>query len=253
VTLTPNQALAVHSACEWLAIIVGVQLYRYRRSKPGALRVADPTQELVIVLGAALGAVLGSKIAFLLYDPEALAVIAAGNWLLGGQSIVGGLLGGLLGVEAAKRLAGVTASTGDAFVVPILVALIIGRIGCFLAGLADATYGNPTTLPWGYDFGDGIPRHPTQIYDQLFAIAMLGVLARARPRLRAVPGLEFKLMLVGYLAWRLLIDALKPRPTDYAGGLSGIQLLCLLGLLAYAPAVLRAIRRLPASPKGALS
>ncbi|MGP8032613.1 MAG: prolipoprotein diacylglyceryl transferase family protein [Steroidobacteraceae bacterium] len=245
VNLTPTQALLVHSACEWLAIIVGVQLYRYGRSQPGALRVADPTQELLIILGAALGAALGSKLAFLAYDPAAVAALVPGrDWLLGGQSIVGGLLGGLLGVEGAKRLTGVTASTGDAFVVPILVALIIGRIGCFLAGLADATYGNPTALPWGYNFGDGIPRHPTQIYDQLFALALLVILAHTRPRLRAVAGLEFKLMLASYLAWRLLIDALKPRPIDYLGGLSGIQLVCLVALLAYSPALLRAVRQL---------
>lgn len=244
--LTPNQAVVVHTAFTWLGIAVGVQLYRRERSRTAPLRFSDPTQELVVIFGAMLGAALGSKLAFLLYYPGALAtLIRPGSWALGGQSIVGGLLGGLVGVEVAKQALGVTASTGDAFVVPILVALIIGRIGCFLAGLADATYGNPTLLPWGYDFGDGVFRHPTQIYDQLFALALLLILLRARPRLRAVPGLEFKLMLFSYLGWRLLIDALKPRPVQYLGALSGIQLLCLLGLLAYAPVVVRAWRRLP--------
>jgi hypothetical protein len=33
-------------------------------------------------------------------------------------------------------------------------------VGCFLTGLSDRTYGTPTPLPWGIDFGDGIPRHP---------------------------------------------------------------------------------------------
>ncbi len=75
------------------------------------------------------------------------------------------MLGGLIGVEIGKKYAGVTESTGDRFVMPILVGLIIGRIGCFIAGLHDDTYGNPTALPWGIDFGDGIPRHPTQLYD----------------------------------------------------------------------------------------
>ena len=36
---------------------------------------------------------------------------------------------------------------------------------CFLAGLHDDTYGLPTAAPWGMDFGDGIPRHPTQLYE----------------------------------------------------------------------------------------
>jgi len=29
----------------------------------------------------------------------------------------------------------------------------------FFAGLPDYTYGTATKLPWGVDFGDGIPRH----------------------------------------------------------------------------------------------
>lgn len=244
--LTPNQAVVVHTAFTWLGIAVGVRLYRRARSRGARLRYSGPTQELIVIFGAMLGAAIGSKLAFLLYDPGALAtLIHADTWLIGGQSMVGGLLGGLAGVEVAKGAAGVTASTGDALVVPILVALIIGRIGCFLAGLFDATYGNPTSLPWGYDFGDGVARHPTQIYDQLFALGLLLILARGRLRLQAVPGLEFKVMLSGYLLWRLLIDALKPRPVEYLGALSGIQLLCLLGLLAYAPIVMRAWRRLP--------
>jgi len=71
-----------------------------------------------------------------------------GTWM-SGQSIVGGLLGGLIGVELAKKLTGVNRSTGGDFVMPLMVGTVIGRIGCFLAGLNDGTYGNATTLPWG--------------------------------------------------------------------------------------------------------
>ena len=237
-------ALLAHAIFEWLALGIGAQIYR-RTSAQGEIAKVDSRKRLLLVLGAVTGAAAGNKLAFLIYDPQALHALLAGRELfVGGQSIVGGLLGGLLGVELTKRLTGVTSSTGDAFVVPILVGIIIGRVGCFVAGLHDGTFGNPTTLPWAYDFGDGVRRHPTQIYDQLFALALLVVLARLRPTIRVVPGLEFKLMLAAYLAWRLAIDSIKPKPFIYPMHLSGIQLVCLVALLLYLPLLLSAMQRL---------
>jgi prolipoprotein diacylglyceryltransferase len=154
------------------------------------------------------------------------------------------LLGGLVGVEIGKKCAGVTQSTGDRFVMPILVGLIVGRIGCFLAGLQDDTYGNPTSLPWGVDFGDGVRRHPTQLYDIVFALVALALLRLWRPTLARAPGLQFKLLLAGYLSWRLVIDGLKPVPFAFAGGLSGIQLVCAVALVLYLPLVARQFSRL---------
>jgi prolipoprotein diacylglyceryltransferase len=165
--------------------------------------------------------------------------------LLAGQSMVGGLLGGLLGVELAKQLTGVRQSTGDAFVFPILLGLMIGRVGCFLAGLADGTYGIPTDLPWGVDFGDGTPRHPTQLYEIAFSALLWAGLRRLQPRLAAVPGLLFKLMLSAYLGWRLLVDFLKPVPYEFPDGLSGIQVVCGFALLIYLPSMFRQWRGAP--------
>jgi prolipoprotein diacylglyceryltransferase len=101
-------------------------------------------------------------------------------------------------------------------------------------------------LPWGVDFGDGIPRHPTQLYDIAFALALLALLRYRRAALAAEPGLQFKLMLAAYLSWRLLIDGLKPVPYAYAFGLSGIQWVCALALVCYLPLVIRQNLRLRA-------
>jgi len=241
----PETATFVHTAFEWTAFTVGGALYRQSIRRGEHMSTLSRRQRLTLLFGAAAGAAFGSKLAFLMYDPEAMARHAR-VWLFmpGGQSVVGGLAGGLIGVEISKHAVGVRASTGDAFVVPILVALIIGRVGCFLAGLNDGTYGLPTTLVWGIDFGDGQRRHPTQIYDQVFALALLGALRWMRPCLSAVPGLQFKLMLSAYLLWRLLIDALKPKPFAYLGVLSGIQLLCVIALCAYLPLVIRSTTEL---------
>jgi prolipoprotein diacylglyceryltransferase len=113
--------------------------------------------------------------------------------------------------------------------------MAVGRVGCFLAGLPDHTYGVATNLPWGVDFGDGIRRHPTQLYE----IVMLGLLAlwavRSKARIATGPleiGDLFRGFMVGYAAFRLVIDVIKPEQRPYLG-MSGIQLACLLMLVYY--------------------
>src|SRR3954466_7039545 len=90
-----------------------------------------------------------------------------------GHSIAGAIAGGIVGAEGYKLVRGIKGSTGLIFVAPLAAGIAIGRWGCFLSGLPDYTYGTPTTLPWGVDFGDGIPRHPVQLYE---SFAMLGFL-----------------------------------------------------------------------------
>jgi phosphatidylglycerol:prolipoprotein diacylglycerol transferase len=241
--VTPLLAGAVHTAFEWGAIFIGARLYL--RTSRTSLRELGATRNYAVILGCIVGAAIGNKAAHWIHHVDLWPLLRNSPWLiLQGQSIVGGLLGGLIGVEIGKKYAGVTESTGDRFVVPILAGLIIGRIGCFIAGLADDTYGVPSALPWAVDFGDGIPRHPTQLYDIVFAAAAWVLLRHFRPALAPESGLQFKLMLSGYLLWRLGIDALKPVPYAYPGGFSGIQIICLLALVVYLPMTLRQLARL---------
>jgi phosphatidylglycerol:prolipoprotein diacylglycerol transferase len=156
----------------------------------------------------------------------------------GGKTVAGGLLGGWLGVELAKRVSGIRRRTGDLFVLPLCVGIAVGRIGCFVAGLADDTYGKPTHLPWAVDFGDGIGRHPVQIYEILF-LALLGwVLSRDW---NLAEGMRFRIFLASYLAWRVAIDFLKPQPL--VGGMNLIQWACLAGLAALGMLWARDLRR----------
>lgn len=148
--------------------------------------------------------------------------------LLGGKTIVGGLLGGWIVVEVLKRRLGVTARTGDVYVGPLILGMVIGRIGCFLAGLSDGTYGVATSLPWGVDFGDGISRHPTQLYEIVFLILIAWILFR--PSLPSTPpnGLRFRALILSYAIFRLLVDFLKPY--DRVWGMNPIQWACLIAL-----------------------
>jgi len=95
---------------------------------------------------------------------------------MGGKTIVGALIFGLISVELIKRYIRLRQSTGDLYAIPLALGIAIGRVGCFLTGLSDNTYGTPTNLPWAINFGDGIPRHPTQLYEIIFLIALIPLL-----------------------------------------------------------------------------
>jgi phosphatidylglycerol---prolipoprotein diacylglyceryl transferase len=163
------------------------------------------------------------------------AQIALAQWITpgGGKTIVGGLLGGWVAVEIVKKIEGIRTRTGDLFALPLCLGIAVGRIGCFLAGLADDTYGKPSGLPWSVDFGDGIARHPTQAYEIVFLAGLALVLRRWAKRPHApphAPGALFQTFLAAYLVWRLLIDFLKPQPL--LEGLTPIQWACCAGLVA---------------------
>jgi phosphatidylglycerol---prolipoprotein diacylglyceryl transferase len=134
---------------------------------------------LALLAGAVCGAFVGSK---LLHLAEHLpALLAAHNVLLwiAGKSLLGGLLGGTLGVELVKRHIGWPHSTGDAWVPALAAAgIIVGRVGCQLSGLWDLTYGSPTDLPWAWDYGDGIGRHATAIYEMALVALLWVAVAR---------------------------------------------------------------------------
>jgi prolipoprotein diacylglyceryltransferase len=232
--------IPAHLLFEALAYTVGFEVYRRARARQGD-HLSDGTRWTVIA-AAAIGAAIGSKVLFLLEDPR-LTI----EWLrtdstriIGGKTIVGGFLGGTIAVEIAKWYSGERRSTGDLFVVPMCAGTAVGRIGCFLGGLEDHTFGTPTSLPWGIDFGDGIARHPTQLYEIAFMAAVAGVALRVAPRLQLRNGDRFKLFMLAYLTFRLAVDFVKPAAT--LGGMSAIQWASLLGLAYYVrflPALVR--------------
>ncbi|WP_313954479.1 prolipoprotein diacylglyceryl transferase family protein [Aulosira sp. FACHB-615] len=99
--------------------------------------------------------------------------------------------------------------------------------------LCDRTYGIATTLPWSVDFGDGILRHPTQLYEIFFYIYLL-FLINLRCLYQYRSGELFKFYLISYVIFRFFIDFLKP---DFHPlfGLSAIQIACGLAFLYYLP------------------
>jgi prolipoprotein diacylglyceryltransferase len=120
-------------------------------------------KSLDIIFGALLGGLIGSRLGSALFVYWAYYAKDFSQILipqLGGKTLVGGLIGGYIGVEIAKKISGFKHSTGDLFA----PGLAIGRIGCFFNGRC---CGIATNLPWAVVI-KGIPRHPAQIYESIF-------------------------------------------------------------------------------------
>jgi len=221
---------AWHPVLETLAYASGFGVFRWLRGRHGDV-VAEP-QRWTVLAAAAVGALIGSRLLGIAEQwPTVIEALRSGRlWELllspGGKTIVGGLLGGWLGVLAAKKLSGIRRRTGDLFVLPLCVGIAVGRVGCLLAGLADDTYGKPTTLPWAVNLGDGVGRHPVQLYEILFLI-LLGVILTRKVELP--DGARFRIFIASYLGWRIVIDFWKPQPL--IGGMNVIQWSCLMGIL----------------------
>ena len=141
--------------------------------------------------------------------------------------------------ELAAQLDAVLAGpTGIVFAAPFAATVAVGRWGCFFSGLADFTYGTPTTVPWGVDFGDGIARHPVQLYESIAMAAMFVVLIQrfiARDRFWLKNG--FYLVVGWYALQRFVWEFFKPYAT-VIGPFNLFHVVC-LGLVLYAAAMIR--------------
>lgn len=212
------------------AVTTACYLWRVRDAA-GRIGKAGAGYAVALVAGAAIGGYgSGTLNLWLSGDPEI------------GRSIVGALAGAIVAVEIYKRARGITGSTGIIFVPGFSTSVVIGRWGCFLSGLHDHTHGVATTVPWGHDFGDGILRHPVQLYESasmaVFLAYALVMLAR-RDAFFMRNG--FYLMVLWYATQRFAWEFFKPYAT-VLGPLNVFHLIC-LGLVCYAVAMLR-----PAAP-----
>ena len=155
-----------------------------------------------------------------------------------GRSIVGSLAGGICAVEFFKWMCGIAGSTGIVFVPAFATTVTVGRWGCYLSGLDDHTYGVVTKLPWGKDFGDGVLRHPVQLYESFSMLAFLivaTVLIGKRNPWFMQNG--FYMMVLFYAVQRFVWEFLKPYGAAL-GPLNLFHLVC-LALAGYAVFMMR--------------
>jgi phosphatidylglycerol:prolipoprotein diacylglycerol transferase len=188
-----------------VAALVGLWLFRRELQRSGLPAAAADAGIVGVIAG-----LVGAK---LLWTVEHAAEAPLTELLFsrGGLSWYGGLIGGVGAGLAYIVLRGWA-------VVPILAAAtpalafghLIGRIGCFLVG---DDYGQPTDLPWGVAFPEGLPPttvhvHPTQLYEAL-GLGVLGWLL-IRWRREGVPDAAvLGRYLVGAGALRFVIEFIR--------------------------------------------
>lgn len=224
--------ILLHAILEPLGIFIGFRYFLYLRKGNGDQ--IESGQRLWIVIAAIFGALIGSRLAGGLENPAEL--LKAPNPLVyfyTNKTVVGGFLGGLFGVEVVKKLIGEKLSSGDLFTYPMILALIIGRVGCFGMGIYEETYGVETSFFTGMNLGDDLLRHPVTLYEIVFLLMIWIGLVQLEKRFTLVDGGRFKIFMIAYLIFRLVLDFIKPHYT-FSFGLSTIQLVCLGGLMYYA-------------------
>jgi prolipoprotein diacylglyceryltransferase len=221
----------IHTVFDLLAAIFALSMtvlvYRWRLSGAGQkIEQAGLGYALALVAGAVIGG------------------FGAGTlnlWLSGepgiGRSIVGALAGAIAAIELFKAVKGIRGSTGIIFVPAFATSVMVGRWGCYLSGLDDHTHGTATALPWGHDFGDGVLRHPVQLYESLtmglFLAAALFLIGRRNPFFMRN---GFYLLVLTYGLQRFIWEFLKPYGT-VIGPFNLFHFLC-AGLVIYSLAMM---------------
>ena len=224
-------SFSLHAAAEAVGIFIGFRLFLYLRRRRGD--TIEQVNRLWVIVGAIFGALFGSRIIGALENPvEWLHSSHPIMYFYQNKTIVGGFLGGLIGVELVKKFISESRSSGDLFVYPMILALIIGRIGCFSMGIYEETYGIATNSALGMNLGDGLNRYPVALFEIAFLLTFWLILYTIQQKVRLDNGALFKLFMIGYLLFRFLLDFIKPH-YSWIAGLSTIQLTCLAGLIYY--------------------
>lgn len=187
-----------------------------------------------IIFYSVLGVVVGGRLGYVLfYQPAEYFAHPLQIFYLweGGMSFHGGLLGVITVLYLFARHKHRTLLEIGDFVAPLIpLGLAAGRLGNFING---ELWGRPTTLPWGMIFPqthDGIPRHPSQLYEMgLEGFALFALMWWFARKPRPV-GQISAVFLMGYGTFRFLVEFTRA-PDAFLGllfdGLSMGQLLSL--------------------------
>jgi prolipoprotein diacylglyceryltransferase len=229
--------MLLHLIIDILALILaGATNYYFRKTysldKPASLpKEHHHSYLLVLIIGLVAGSIFFGTWNIRLSGVEGFS-----------KSLIGGIAGAILFAEAFKRLFSIKGSTGFYFIPGLCVLIVVGRIGCFVAGLPDYTYGIATESFLGVDFGDGIQRHPVQLYESFsMAVFLFIVLLGYKKHPQFWTSQGFYLFVLFYAGQRFIWEFLKP----YATLIAQLNLFHLLALamIAYALYMLSTSKR----------
>jgi len=185
-----------------------------------------------IIIAAIIGGIVGSKIYFLIQNPDLLREDFLGNVFSGAGLIwYGGAIGGFLAVTWWIRRKGLPfLLVADLMGPLLLLGQGMGRVGCFLAG--DGCYGPPSDVPWAMAFPRGVVPtmervHPTPLYDTLLLVTLFLILWSVRKR-NFKPGTMFGLFAVAMGIERFITEFWRVDPKYIFGFLSQAQLISII-------------------------
>lgn len=160
-----------------LTILGGYYLWRWQARRAGLSDKTAFSFAKWVVVAAIAGARLGHCI---FYDPVYYFSNPVRILLVwqGGLASHGAAIGITLAIILLARKSGLRIlETGDRFSFSIAVGAAGVRLGNFFNS---AIVGRPSTLPWAVKFpryeADPVPRHPSQLYEFVLGLAVLGVL-----------------------------------------------------------------------------
>jgi phosphatidylglycerol:prolipoprotein diacylglycerol transferase len=149
----------------------------------------------------------------------------------GGMSFHGGVLGVFLAVWLFVRRRKLNLlAVGDLICAAVPIGLFFGRIANFING---ELWGKVTDVPWAMVFPaarDGMPRHPSQLYEALLEGAVLFFILRilmVRFQLHRRPGLIAASFFLGYGVFRFLVEFVRDSESVIVAWFSMGQLLSL--------------------------
>ncbi|UHO38314.1 prolipoprotein diacylglyceryl transferase [Chryseobacterium capnotolerans] len=222
--------ILAHPLFEAVGMFLGMRYYFYLKRK--SKEKLPFNTSAAVLIGATAGALLGSKLIGNLENPYTLFENFNFHKFWSSNTIVGGLAFGLLGVELAKKVVSHKESTSDLIVFPLMLAIIIGRIGCFLTGIHEETYGIPTDSVFGMHLGDQYLRHPVALYEIGFLVILWVVLKYIQKHVKYPSGFLFQIFMLSYFTFRFLLDFIKPR-IEIIGNLGTIQFVCICVIIYY--------------------
>lgn len=243
-SLLPGYApLWIHVLTDTLSLLIPgwyyASLYKIHRSAE-----SSPFKRTVLLIGAAAGALIGSRLIAALERPDLFFNPPHWMYYYAVKTVAGGIAGGILGIEIVKKILKIKNSVGDIMVGPIALGIIIGRIGCFMIGVRDQTVGIVSSLPWAIDQGDGLMRHPTSLYE-IIIVGSLWISLSSYMKKRSDligSGIFFRIFCLGYFGFRFFVEFIKP-VHPLVGGLTAIQWTSAIVVMGYGVSLLRLFRK----------
>jgi phosphatidylglycerol:prolipoprotein diacylglycerol transferase len=212
--------------------VVSDDRYWNGAKRPSAQSVDD------LLVYCALGVIIGGRLGnVLFYDPQYYLAHPLDIFKVweGGMAFHGGLIGCFIGMMLfARRYHAPALTVMDLCSLVAPVGLFFGRIANFIR---PELWGRPTDVPWAVVFPgtDGLPRHPSQIYEALLEglVAFIVLLAFARRGALKSPGLIAGAFGILYGAARIVCEFFRepdPRLEDLGQGLT-------MGMVLSAPLI----------------